>query len=115
MNPEEKCFRFKTIDVRNIRDEISKIKTSKGFGTDNISSYFLKLAISLEGSKFLHDWKTGRVAPIFKGDISDKSNYRPISVLPLISRLLVKLVFNQLYQYLYYNSLLSPNQSSFRR
>ena len=34
VNPEEKCFRFKTIDVRNIRDEIGKIKISKGFGTD---------------------------------------------------------------------------------
>ena len=30
VNPEEKCFRFKTIDVRNIRDAAGKIKTSKG-------------------------------------------------------------------------------------
>ena len=45
MNPEEKCFRCKTIDVRNIRVAIGKIKISKGFGTDNISSYFLKLTM----------------------------------------------------------------------
>ena len=45
MNPENKCFRFKTIDIRNIRDAIGKINKSKGFGTDNISSYFLKPAM----------------------------------------------------------------------
>ena len=129
MNPEEKCFRYKTIDVRNIRDAIGKSKTTRAFGTDNISSYFLNLAMpyienslayifntSLERSKFPDDWKTARVTPIFKeGDKSDKSNYCPISVLPVISRLFEKLVSNQLYQYLDDNGLLSPNQSGFRR
>ena len=94
VNPEGKCFRSKTIDVRNIRDAIGKIKNSKGFGADNISSYFLKLAItyfenslayifntSLERSKLPDDWKTASVTPIVKeGDKSDKSNYRPMSV-----------------------------------
>ena len=129
MNPGKKCFRYKTINVRHIRDAIGKIKTSKGFGTDNLSSYFLKLAIpyiensfghifniSLENSKFFDDWKTARLTQIFKdGEKSDKSNYRRISVLPVISRLFEKLVFNQLYQYLDHNDLLSPNQSGFRR
>ena len=112
VNPKEKCFRFKTIDVRNVRDAIGKIKTSKGFSTENISSYFLKLAMpyvenslayifntSLERSKLPDDWKTARVTPISKeGDKSDKSNYRPMSVLPVISRLFDKLVSNQLYK-----------------
>ena len=127
VNSEEKCFRFKTIDVRNIRDAIGKIITSTGFSTDNISSYFLKSAMpyienslayifntSLESSKFPYDWKTARVIPIFKkGDKSDKSNYRPISFLPVISRLFEKLVFNQLYQHLDHNGLHSPNPSYF--
>jgi len=100
VNPEEKCLKFTTIDVRNIRDAIGKIKNSKGFSTDNISSYFLKPAMpyiesslayifntSLERSKFLDDLKTARVTPIFKGGgKSDKLNYHPKSVLPLISR-----------------------------
>ena len=111
VNPEEKCFRFKTIHVKNIRDAVGKIKTSKDFGADNISSYFLKLAMpyienslayifntSFESSRFPDDWKTARVTPIFKeGDKSDKSNYRPISVLPVISTLFGKLVCNELY------------------
>ena len=71
---------------------------------------------SLERNKFPDDWKTARVTTIFKnGKKSDKSNYCPISVLPVISRLFEKLVSNQLYQYLDHNRLLSPNQSGFRR
>ena len=107
---------------------MSKIKTSKGFGTDNISSYFLKLTSpsinssltymfnkSLEKGEFPTQWKMARVTPIFKdGEKSAKNNYRPISVLPVLSRLFEKLVFNQLYQYLNENSLLSPGQFGFR-
>ena len=129
VNPEEKCFRFKSIDGRKIRDAIGEVKTSKRFGTDNISSYFLKLSMpyiqnslayifntSLESTKFPDDWKTARVTPTFKeGDKSDKANYRHISVLIVISRLFEKLVFNQLYQYLDHKGLLIPNQSGFRR
>ena len=71
---------------------------------------------SLKSSRFPNYWKTARVIPIFKeGNKSDKSNYRPISVLPAISRLFEKLVFNQLYQYLDHKGLLSLNQSGFRR
>ena len=43
---------------------------------------------SLEKKKFPALWKTARVIPIFKeGDKNAKENYRPISVLPVVSRL----------------------------
>ena len=38
-------FQFGSITVKEIRDAIAKIKTTKGFGKDNISCYFLKLAV----------------------------------------------------------------------
>ena len=122
-------FRASTHDVRNIRDAVDKMKTPKGFGTNIISSYFLKLAMSyienslayilntsLKSSRFPDDWKTAKVTPIFKdSEKSDKSNYLPILVLLVIFGLFEKLVFNQLYQYLDHNGLLSPHQSGFRR
>ena len=121
-------MKFTKINEQNIRDAIGKIKTSKGFGNDNISSYFLKLALpyivnslaymfnkSLEDREFPSLWKIARVIPIFKdGDKSAKENYRPISVLPVVSRLFEKLVYNQLYEYLNSNDLLAPSQSGFR-
>ena len=129
VNANKAKFNFKTIKVKEIRAAFAKIKTAKSFGTDNISSYFLKLALpiienslaflfntSIETSQFPDSWKVARVTPIFKdGDKTEKSNYRPISVLPVISRLFEKLVFDQLYQYMKENGLFSPDQSGFLR
>ena len=121
-------FRFKSITCRDIREAIAKSTSSKSFGVDTISGYFLKMALpflensmailfntSLETSIFPDLWKIARVAPIYKeGDKGEKSNYRPISVLPVISRLFERLVYNQLYQHLNSNSLLANEQSGFR-
>ena len=100
-------FNFRTIEVKEVRAAFAKIKTAKSFGIDNIFSYFLKLALpfienslaflfntSIETSEFPDSWKVARVTPIFKeGDKTEKSNYRPISVLPVISRLFEKTCF----------------------
>ena len=71
---------------------------------------------SIETSQFPDSWKVGRVAPIFKdGDKTEKSNYRPISVLPVISRLFEKLVFEQLYEFMEENGHFTSDQSGFLR
>ena len=50
---------------------------------------------------FPNAWKRARVSPIFKeGRRTDPNNYRPISVLPVVSKLIERVVFNQLYEYL---------------
>ena len=129
VNKRKARFSFRTIEVQEIRDAFATVKTAKSFGTDKISSYFLKLAqpfienslafllnTSIETSRFPDSWKVARVTPIFKeGDKAEKSNYRPISVLPVISRLFEKLVTNQLYPYMNDNGHFSPGQSCFLR
>ena len=128
LNSDAAKFAFKSIHAEQIKEAIGKLKTSKSFGDDGISSYFLKLAMpfiedslvyifntSLETSQFPDPWKIARVSPIFKdGDKTEKSNYRPISVLPVVSRLFEKRVFSQLYQYLNDNCFINSNQSGFR-
>ena len=88
---------------------MSKFKTSKSFGLDLISSYFLKIGmpilasplcqlfnLSMSQGLFPDSWKIARVAPIYKtGPTDDQSNYRPISVLPVVSRLFEKLVLTR--------------------
>ena len=60
--------------------------------------------------------KIARVVPLFKaGDKSIFSNYRPISVLPSFSKILEKLLYNGLIDYLSKYKILSDNQFGFRK
>jgi hypothetical protein len=66
-------------------------------------------------SNFPNEWKQAKVTPIFKdGDKSDVSNYRPISVLSVVSKIIERAVHDQLYSYLTNANILSPSQSGFR-
>ena len=78
-----------------------------------IMSQLLNMSMSL--GIFPEDWKIARIAPIYKdGSEDENSNYRPISVLPVISRCFEKLVYDQFYGYLHENKLLFSQQSSFK-
>ena len=60
-------------------------------------------------------WKLANVTPIFKKD--DKQlikNYMPISILRICSKILEKVIFNNLYHYLNENNLITKNHSGFR-
>ena len=121
-------FSFSPVNAEDLIKAMSKLKSSQGFGMDNISSFFLKKSMpilanglcqifnmSLSTGQFPDSWKVARVAPIYKdGSSSENSNYRPISVLPVVSRLFEKLIYDQLYTYLSNNHLLFTEQSGFR-
>ena len=93
---------------------MNKFRTSRNFGVDLISSYFLKLRVPILASSlsqifylsisrriFPDGWKIARVAPAHKsGPTDDQSNYIPISVLPVVGRLFEKLVYDQMHAFL---------------
>ena len=59
--------------------------------------------------------ETAKVTPILKsGDHTDVKNYRPISVLPFLSKTAERHVHNALYNFLYENDLIYIRQSGFR-
>ena len=63
-----------------------------------------------------HDWKIERVVPLHKkGPRNLLNNYRPISILPIASKVFEKVLYEQLYNYLMANNLLSNKQFGFRR
>ena len=71
---------------------------------------------SLKTGIFPDDWKTAVVTPVFeKGDRSEASNYRPISLLPCVSKALEELVFKQLSLYLESHNLLPDCQYGFQK
>ena len=75
-----------------------------------------KLNRSLDTGVFPDLWKLARVAPIFKaGQKSELTNYRPISVVSILSRLLEKMAHDQLFSHMKDCGLLSDNQFAFRK
>ena len=70
---------------------------------------------SLNTGRFPCKLKVANIIPIFKkGDEHDFNNYRPISLVPSISKVFEKTIYSQLFQYLTVNSLLHANQYGFR-
>ena len=81
-----------------------------------LSPFFEELVnLSIETNTFPDDFNVGKDAPVFKsGDKEDLNNYRPISVLPTITRIFERLLYNLLYDYLTANKLLGDEQHGFR-
>ena len=123
----DKEFKFKEITVQFVKNEILNINCKKAVGIDGLHSKLLKLAAeyisepitflfncSLETSHIPMDFKMARITPIHKGGTYEINNFQPISVLPVLSKILEKAVHKQLYTYLNENNMLSSQQSGFR-
>ena len=60
--------------------------------------------------------KVSKIKPLFKkGDVTLLNNYRPISLLPCVSKIFERVLFNQLYEYFDRNNLLTQHQYGFRK
>ena len=72
--------------------------------------------LSIKTSTVPNIWKSAKVVPIFKSGNHDlPENYRPISVLPVLSKVFEKAVHYQFLQFLETNKLLSDSQFGFRK
>jgi site-specific DNA-adenine methylase len=71
--------------------------------------------LSLINGQVPTQMKAAKVIPIYKsGDSKQLVNYRPISLLPSFSKVLERIVYNQLYSYLKRNNILSKSQYGFQ-
>ena len=69
-------------------------------------TYIFNLSIST--GVFVDDWKDARVIPIYKeGDRRNLGYYRPISILPIVSKVFENEIFKQFYKHLNDNMLVS--------
>ena len=109
-------------------DLISSLDTSKSTGPDGISARMLKSVatsitpsitrlfnLSLSTGILPDPWKSARIVPILKStqNQSSPTNYRPISILPLVSKLLEKHVHQLLFCHLQENYPISSRQWGF--
>ena len=121
-------FRPQPVDVNTVILVFKDLKDTKSFGCDGIQLKYLKDALpvlivyivvivntSIVTGLYPHLWKQPHVVPFYKnGDVDDVGNYRPISLLPIISKVLEKIIANQLMEFLESHKLLSNSQHGFR-
>ena len=122
-------FVFKPLAVGDISKIISKFESKTSTGHDNLSMKIFKIIYpsvldsltciinqSLSRGIFPSSLKVAKVIPLFKkGDEKVLDNYRPISLLPVISKVFEKCVFNQLYDYFQKYKLFYKSQYGFRK
>lgn len=122
-------FTFKATNKREITKVISDLNNKKTSGYDLISNYILKSCCStivpyitklfnqcFTKNIFPSPYKIALVVPIFKGgNKGDVSCYRPISLLPVLGKLLEKIAYKQTLNHLIDNNLLTEKQFGFRK
>ena len=122
-------FNFVPTTVQDTQKMIGNLPSGKATGPDDINVRVLKLVasvlcepltrlfdLSLEKGCFPSKWKIARVTPLHKDGARDnRDNYRPISVLSVLSKLLEKHVARSFMDYLLQNGLLYEMQSAFRQ
>ena len=124
-------FKFQEVDTETILAKIWSLKNQNSSGANNISNTLLKeiapyiikpiyklLNRSIRTGTVPKSFKKAKVIPIYKGKESgsqfEYGNYRPISLLQSLSKVLEKLVDGQLRNYLKYRDILYNKQFGFR-
>ena len=83
-------------------------------GKDIILPLQLLFKSMLEEGIFPDDWSKSNVVPVHKKESTNLiKNYRPISLLPIFSKIFEQLIFNSLFNYFMQNKLFTECQSGF--
>ncbi len=123
-----KPFTFRKINIEEAKNVIRGLDPKKATGFDTISAKILKdmedilaepvlviFNMMIDEDTFPSQAKIGSILPLFKdkGDRSDKTNYRPLSILSAFSKIFERLIHNQLASYT--NDMFSPYISAYRK
>ena len=122
-------FSFKTVSENDVLKSLNSIKAKSSSGEDGLSTKFIKSIkqeiyqplTSLVDQMFTTNifpdqLKIAKVIPLYKKeDPSLLSNYRPVSILPALSKVFEKLIHTKLYNYFESNGILHSHQYGFRK
>ena len=117
--------RFVNTDILKI---IQNLNPNKAHGHDKVSIWMLKICGNslyrpselilidcLVNGIFPSVWKKGNIVPVHKkNDKQRLNNYRPISLLPICSKIFEQLIFNEMFGFFIENDLISQHQSGFK-
>ena len=123
-------FNLKSATTSDVFKIIKNLKKSQSFGRDRIDGTTIKIFgplilreithvinLSLGSSRFPAKWKLSRIIPLLKSkglDQSKPSSFRPVSQLPVLSKITERIVQTQLLQYMETSGLISDQHHAFR-
>ena len=121
----DSTFHFRKTSCNEVEKIISNLNIKKSCQQEDIPTKIIKLNKDLiakfiaenfnsciDKGEFPSELKHADIAPIHKKkDRSDKSNYRPVSILSNYSKIYEKLIYNQHYQY--FENILFPSKCGF--
>ena len=123
-------FTFRKLSLLETIQLISSLRNSTSFGLDKIDALAIKAAVShlapplqhmincsLSTSVFANRWKLSKILPLLKSSDANKmlpASYRPISIIPTISKLIEKAVQVQMLDFLEKNHLLNSSSHAYR-
>ena len=122
-------FHLKPVHPEKVEKIIAGLKNSKTAGTDFLDTTAIKMIsqdivpaithivnLSIRYSKFPEAWKYAKIIPLHKkDDILNPKNYRPVAILPILSKILERAIFEQVVEYFENNHLFHPNHHGFRK
>ena len=122
-------FKLRKVTPDEVEKKIRLLKNKPSCGPDSITASTLKdgcqilsapltaiINASIDSGKFPTPWKTAKVVPILKkGSPEIKTNYRPVSLLSVVAKLLEMVIQEQLSDYFEKNKLLPTGQHGFRK
>ena len=122
-------FHLKPVYPDNVKKIIAGLRNSKTAGIDYLDTTVIKMIsedivpaithivnLSIRYSKFPECWKYAKIIPLHKKeDILNPKNYRPVAILPILSKILERAIFEQVVEYFEGNHLFYPNHHGFRK
>ena len=126
--PRDQTFSFHHVTKEEIQREILNLDPTKASQANDIPIKIIKENVDiicdiiyndfhtnlLDKGTFPDSLKTANITPVFKKDSrTDKTNYRPVSVLPNLSKIYERLIYNQISNY--FENILSKFQCGFRK
>ena len=121
-------FNLREVDQAFVLKLLGKTNANKAPGIDKLHGIFIKdgasllaapltqlINLSISSSTFPDSFRIAKLVALYKkGCKTDPNNYRPVSLLPLLSKIFEKVVHLQTEKFLSENSILYKNQSGFR-
>ena len=126
----KKCkLGLRFVTLKQVLKLLKNLKSSKSVAIDELDSYSLKISVeiiaapvhhlvtlSLMQRRFPNSWKYAKILPLHKkNSVLDRKNYRPVSILSPLSKVLERAVYNQIYQYFSVNKIFHPNLMGYRK